>query len=152
MRDIDDDYPTLDVFDAIHRELVTIIGHCTFHRSVLQDLILRNARTEAAPEATLEQWRDESLASVQQLRFSELNKHDKELSAAVYDEASRIAETFWNIALSRAQQRDRVEPGDSAPTGAPTSAAAHDGAQEPLDATVDYDEAFAGDQPLAIEK
>lgn len=109
MRDIDDDYPTLDVFDAIHRELVTIIGHCTFHRSVLQDLILRNAQTHESPLETLEQWRDQSLSSVQQLRFSELNKHDKELSSAVYDEATRIAETFWNVLLSRAQQRARVE-------------------------------------------
>jgi hypothetical protein len=111
MRDIDDDYPTLDVFDAIHRELVTIIGHCTFHRSVLQDLILRSALTHDSPERALERWRQESLSSVEQLRFSELNKQDKALSAAVYDEASRIAESFWNVLISRSQHRDRVAPG-----------------------------------------
>lgn len=148
MRDIDNDYPTLDVFDAIHRELVTIIGHCTFHRSVLQDLILRNAQGADSPQAALEQWRDESLSSVQQLRFSELNKQDKELSTAVYDEATRIAETFWNVLLSRAQQRDRVDPDDSSPSGT----ALHDAAQEPLDGTVGQDRVYSGDQPLAIEK
>ena len=119
MRDIDDDYPTLDVFDAIHRELVTIIGHCTFHRGVLQDLILRSAQAQDQPEAALESWREESLSSVQKLRFSELNKHDKELSAAVYEEASRIAETFWNVLLSRAQQRDQVAPGKRSLASAP---------------------------------
>ena len=113
MRDIDDDYPTLDVFDAIHRELVTIIGHCTFHRSVLQDLILRNAQEQESPQAALAQWRDESLSSVQKMRFSELNKHDKQLSGAVFDEATRIAETFWNVLLSQAQQRDRVKEEDA---------------------------------------
>ena len=114
MRDIDDDYPTLDVFDAIHRELVTIIGHCTFHRSVLQELILKQAEAHESPADTISRMREQSLASVQQLRFSELNKHDKELSGAVYDEATRIAETFWNVLESRAQARDRVEPGKAA--------------------------------------
>ena len=80
MRDIDDDYPSLDVFDAIHRELVTIIGHCTFHRSVLQDLLLRSANETEAPEETLQRWRDESIASVDKLRFSDLNKQDKTLA------------------------------------------------------------------------
>ena len=123
MRDIDDDYPTLDVFDAIHRELVTIIGHCTFHRSVLQDLILKQADDQESATDAIRQWRDESLSSVEQLRFAELNKQDKELSGAVYDEASRIAETFWNVLLSRAQSRERVaEPGRSPLAVAPCDA------------------------------
>lgn len=113
MRDIDNDYPTLDVFDAIHRELVTIIGHCTFHRSVLQDLILRQANAADSASETLERWRDESLASVEQMRFSDLNKQDKALAAAVYDEASRIADSFWNVLISRAHKREPVT-GDAA--------------------------------------
>ena len=114
MRDIDKDYPTLDVFDAIHRELVTIIGHCTFHRSVLQELILRSAKTEALPAEMLEQWREESLQTVERLRFSDLNKQDKVLASAVYEEASRIAESFWNVLMSSAQQRDQVIEADDA--------------------------------------
>ncbi len=125
MRDIDKDYPTLDVFDAIHRELVTIIGHCTFHRSVLQDLILRRANAEASPADALERWRQESLASVEQLRFSDLNKQDKVLAAAVYDEASRIAESFWNVLQSRTRQRDPVTAAHSEIRVAPDAADEH---------------------------
>ena len=110
MRDLDGDYPSLDVFDAIHRELVTIIGHCTFHRSVLQDLLLRQAQEHAAADETLQQWREQSLASVERLRFSDLNKQDKTLATAVYEESARIAESFWNVLLSQARERDRVNP------------------------------------------
>lgn len=123
MREIDDDYPTLDVFDAIHRELVTIIGHCTFHRSVLQDLILKQAEEQESPADAVRQWRDQSLSSVEQLRFAELNKQDKELSNAVFDEASRIAETFWNVLQSRTLSRERVEPGKTPVSAAPSDAA-----------------------------
>ncbi|MGD2167169.1 MAG: hypothetical protein PVF63_03615 [Gammaproteobacteria bacterium] len=122
MREIDDDYPTLDVFDAIHRELVTIIGHCTFHRSLLQDLLLRSAAAQDASGHTLERWREDSIASIEQLRFSDLNKGDKELASAVYDEASRIGESFWNVLLSRAQTRERVEPGKGSVAAAPSDA------------------------------
>ena len=108
MREIDDGYPTLDVFDAIHRELVTIIGHCTFHRSVLQDLILRQAHSSGEPAAALERWREESIQSIDRLRFSDLHKRDKALASAVYDEASRTAETFWNVLLSQTQARQPV--------------------------------------------
>jgi hypothetical protein len=129
MRDIDDDYPSLDVFDAIHRELVTIIGHCTFHRSMLQDLLLRSANESDSPEQTLQRWRDESIASVEQLRFSDLNKQDKALAAAVYDESTRIAESFWNVLLSRVHERARVAPEDASLSTAEETAraAARDG-------------------------
>ena len=121
MRDIDDGYPTLDVFDAIHRELVTIIGHCTFHRSVLQDLLLRQAAMEDAPQEALQRWRDESMRSIDRLRFSDLHKSDKALAAAVFDEASRTAETFWNLLLSQAEARDRVDRSDVTVALAPST-------------------------------
>lgn len=113
MRDSDDGYPTLDVFDAIHRELVTIIGHCTFHRSVLQDLLLRQAAGENSPREALQRWREESMRSIDRLRFSDLHKSDKALAAAVFDEASRTAETFWNLLLAQADARARVERGEA---------------------------------------
>mgnify|MGYP001813920210 CR=1 FL=1 len=122
MRDIDKDYPTLDVFDAIHRELVTIIGHCTFHRSVLQELILRSAKAEEMPAEVLELWREESLKSVEKLRFSDLNKQDKALASAVYEESSRIAESFWNVLISSARQRDQVVESDARIAAAQTCA------------------------------
>lgn len=118
MRDIDDDYPSLDVFDAIHRELVTIIGHCALHRSLLQDLILRRVGDTDSPEHTLNDWREESLEHLQQMRFGDLNKQDKVLANSVYEEATRIAESFWNVLLSRVHERERV-----APEGASVSAA-----------------------------
>ena len=113
MREINDDDPTLEVLDSIHRELVTIIGHCTLHRSLLQDLILREASTSTAPSDTLAQWRDESLESIDRLRFSDLNKQDKALASAVFAEASRTAETFWNLLLAQADCRERLEGDDS---------------------------------------
>jgi hypothetical protein len=130
MRDIDKDYPTLDVFDAIHRELVTIIGHCTFHRSMLQELILRTAQDEAMPAEALEKWRAESLESVEKLRFSDLNKQDKALASAVYEEASQIAETFWNVLLSTARQRDQAVEANVRLAPAKTCAAPESRAEE----------------------
>jgi hypothetical protein len=55
------------------------------------------------------------------------------LASAVYEEASRIAESFWNVLISSAQQRDQVVEADT------RIAPAHSNADSdaPTDKTVD---------------
>jgi hypothetical protein len=95
---------TFEVFETIRREMITIIAHCSFHRSILQDIVLRNAEKSPEPIQTLEKWEKQSLSSIERLRFSDLNKRDKALANAVYEEAARTAETFWRVLMSQAKQ------------------------------------------------
>ena len=95
---------TYEVFETIQREMVTIIAHCTFHRSVLQDLVLSNVKRESDPSAALQEWRDQSLENIERLRFSDLNKQDKTLANSVYEEATRTASSFWNILTNQLSQ------------------------------------------------
>jgi hypothetical protein len=109
MDSTDDIGSPLDIFATIHREMLTLIAHCTFHRSLLQDIVQRHADSTSDSLAVLERWRESSLAGIERMRFGDLNKRDKQLAAEVYREATRTAESFWNVLLAQAE-RDETAP------------------------------------------
>ena len=110
MNNTNDFRSPLEIFETIHREMLTLIAHCTVHRSLLKDMLLRHANDTPDALAALERWRENSLASIEEMRFGDLNKQDKALAAEVYREATRTAETFWNVLLSQAAHEERTEP------------------------------------------